>query len=69
MILYTFKSTKDAVIAVKTCEEDGLNLFITVIPKDVSSECGIAFNANKDDINKIDTLLDSKQIIPIKYER
>lgn len=68
-ILYTFHSTKDAAKSVKICEKNDLKVSIVAIPEHISSECGIAFNIEDFEQEKVDNLLNSIKITPIKYEQ
>ncbi|MFI3267463.1 MAG: DUF3343 domain-containing protein [Rikenellaceae bacterium] len=68
-ILYTFHSTKDAAKSVKVCEDNHLQVSIVAIPDHISSECGIAFNVDASEQEKVDALLKNIKIIPIKYEQ
>ncbi len=57
-----FNSTQDAIQGDFLCRQHGVPVTIVPVPRELSSECGIAMEINPDYLNKVEELLSGKRL-------
>lgn len=63
-----FKSTHSAIKADKLLDKNNFNYKIIPVPKEISSQCGIAIEINKNDILSLKNILNINNIKAIYYD-
>ncbi len=62
-LIVTFSSTRDAIMAERTCLQNGLACQAIPLPREISAECGIALQINPLDKDAVASLLTRSKIV------
>lgn len=62
MILFLFENTHSVISAEKACVENGLKCRIIPVPRSISSQCGMAIEADSGNETSISGILTEKRI-------
>ncbi|NLG16401.1 MAG: DUF3343 domain-containing protein [Fibrobacter sp.] len=63
-----FRSTRDTIKADRLCRENGLSCKVIPVPKEISSECGVALEFSTEDEEKASALL-TKESVRYSFHR
>lgn len=61
-ILFLFENTRAVIKAEKLCRENGIHCKIIPVPREISSECGMALEINNEFSGKIKQILDKTEL-------
>ena len=63
MVVVTFHTTADAFAFEKACKQDNLQGRLTTIPRTISEGCGLAWSAPDQIRDRLNTLIQTKQLL------
>jgi Protein of unknown function (DUF3343) len=64
-----FHSTHDAIRAERTCLQKGMSCQAIPVPRDLSAECGIALEVDRENVTEVMSILEKEGISAHYHER
>jgi Protein of unknown function (DUF3343) len=68
-IIILFHSTRDAINAERSCLRKGISCQAIPVPRDLSAECGIALDVDRESVVEVKSILEKEGISAVYRER